>query len=230
MIDCAFNWGELCHTVGPCIRPGGSDLTERAIEICKLSPGSYIADIGCGTGGTLEHLRRTGIHRTVGLDYSDALIGEAVSRLTKAHFVRGRAEILPFRKNSFDALFCECVLSVLNDEMAALCEYYRVLKEGGFLIISDLFLQSGPECGQTEVEFQNGLPTKKDLFRLLERLGFSLLLWEEHQRSLKEFVARMILAGVRLPDVWGCRQRQERKKAGCSEISYFLLVARKLPA
>jgi arsenite methyltransferase len=228
MIDCAFNWGEVCHTVGPYIRPGGSDLTEKALEICKLSPGSYIADIGCGTGGTLEHLRRTGLYRTVGLDYSDALIGETLSRLTAEHLVRGRAEILPFKENSFDALFCECVLSILNDEVAALYEYSRVLKEGGFLIISDLFHQNGPEQRQEDIESQKRLPTKEDLLSLLERLSFSLLLWEEHERFFKEFVARMILAGAHLPDVWGYRQRQKRKKPGRSGISYFLLVARKL--
>ena len=61
----------------------------------------------------------------------------------------------------------------------------------------------------------------------LTRLGFSLLLWEEHERLLKEFVARMILAGERLPDPWGCRQGQEKRKANRPQISYFLLVARK---
>ena len=126
------------------------------------------------------------------------------------------AEILPFKKDSFDALFCECVLSILNDGVAALCEFARVLKEGGFLIISDVFGQGGPGRGQPEAKSQGlrtkGLLAKEDLLGLLTRLGFSLLLWEEHERLLKEFVARMILAGERLPDPWGCRQGQEQKK------------------
>jgi hypothetical protein len=68
---------------------------------------------------------------------------------------------------------------------------------------------------------------KKDLLNTLTRLGFSLLLWEEHEGLLKGFVARMILAGERLPDLWTCRQGQEKKEANRPQISYFLLVARK---
>ncbi len=196
-------------------------LTDRALEICNLPPGSRVADIGCGLGGTLEHLKHIGYHNAVGLDYSETLLGEAFSRLVSAPLIRGRAENLPFRKGLFDALFCECVLSVLGDGMAALRECARVLKEGGFLVVSDLFRRNVPGQGEEEAESQGfpakGLPTKKDLIGVLTGLGFLHLLWEEHERYLKEFVARMLLAGQRLPDLWGCRPK----------ISYFLLIARK---
>jgi len=231
-IDCSFNWREIRRIAGPCIRPGGPALTERALDVCSLPPGSRIADIGCGAGGTLEHLGRTGNYRTVGLDYSEVLLGEAVPLVvTVQRLVRGLAEILPFKKGSFDALFCECVLSVLRNRLSALHEFGRVLKEGGFLIVSDVFGQSSPGRGQAETKSQ-GLPTKgllakPDILGVLTRLGFSLLLWEEHEGFLKEFVARMILAGERLPDPWRCRQGQENSKANRPQVSYFLLVARK---
>lgn len=230
-IDCSFSWPEIRRIAGPCIRPGGPVLTERALEICSLPPGSRVADIGCGAGGTLEHLERTGVYHSVGLDYSEVLLGEAVPLLVPRRLVRGRAETLPFKNGFFDALFCECVLSILRDRIAALREFARALKEGGFLIVSDVFGQGNPKRGQPETKSQ-GLPTKgplakEDLLGFLRRLGFSLLLWEEHQRLLKEFVARMILAGERLPDPWGCRQGQEKRKANRPQFSYFLLVARK---
>jgi SAM-dependent methyltransferase len=231
-IDCSFNWPEIRRIAGPCIRPGGPALTEKALEICSLPPGSRIADIGCGVGGTLEHLERTGIYRSVGLDHSEVLLGEGVPLVVaRQRLVRGLAEILPFKESSFDALFCECVLSVLRNRLAALSEFGRVLKEGGFLIMSDVFGQSDPGRRQPETKSQ-GLPTKgllakQDLFGVLTRLGFSLLLWEEHQRLLQEFVARMILAGEHFPDPWRCSQGQENRKAERAQISYFLLVARK---
>jgi ubiquinone/menaquinone biosynthesis C-methylase UbiE len=231
-IDCSSNWQEIYHTAGPCIRPGGPVLTERALEICSLPPGSRVADIGCGAGGTLEHLERTGVYRSVGLDYSEVLLGEAVSPLVPGRrLTRGRAEILPFKKGSFDAVFCECVLSIITDRLSVLREFARVLKETGFLILSDVFGQSNPKRGEPETKSQGllrkKLLTKQDLLSVLTRLGFSPLLWEEHERLLKEFVARMILAGERLPDPWGCRQGQEKRKANRPQMSYFLLVARK---
>ncbi len=230
-IDCSLDWPEVHRIGGPCIRPGGPALTERALGICSLPPGSLVADIGCGAGGSPEHLQRTGVHRSVGLDYSETLLAEAVPRLGSGRLVRGRAETLPFKKGLFDALFCECVLSILEDRIAALHEFTRVLREGGFLIISDVFGQGCPGPGQGEANAQGPLTkrllAKEELFGLLTTLGFSLILWQEHERLLREFAARMILAGVRLPHVWGCGQGWVGKKRGRAGISYFLLVALK---
>jgi ubiquinone/menaquinone biosynthesis C-methylase UbiE len=231
-IDCSFNWQEIRRIAGPCIRPGGIVLTERALEVCNLHSGSRVADIGCGVGGTMEHLERTGVYHAVGLDHSEMLLGEAIPLLVAGHrLVRGLAETLPFKKDSFDALFCECVLSIITERLTALHEFARVLKQEGLLIVSDVFCQGSPKRGQQETESQGfqtkGLLTKKDLLGTLARLGFSLLLWEEYQRLLQEFVARMILAGERLPDLWTCRQGLEGKNSNCPQISYFLLVARK---
>lgn len=228
MINCTVNWSEMSRVVGPCIRPGGPLLTERALEVCSLPAGSRIADIGCGAGGTLQHLERAGAYRLVGLDYSKTLLGEAVPRLGPGRLVQGRAEILPFRSDFFDALFCECVLSILDDRRKALREFARVVKAGGFLIVSDLFRRGYPSQGVPEGKTGH-LLTRKLIARdhivgLLKRLGFSLLLWEEHDRLLRELAVRMILAGESLPDPWGC---MKEKKSDHAEISYFLLVARK---
>lgn len=230
-INCSFNWPEISCISGPCIRPGGALLTERALEICTLFPGSHIADIGCGAGGTLEHLEQSGGHRLVGLDSSETLLGEAVSRLGSARLVQGRAETLPFKKDSFDALFCECVLSILDDRIAALVEFARVLKQDGFLVLSDLFRRGSSGQGMFDGESQKlrtqGLLAQDDLIGHLTKNGFTILLWEEHDRLLKEFAARMILAGNPLPDIWGCGPGQKGKKSDRAALSYFLLVARK---
>jgi arsenite methyltransferase len=207
-IDRPFDWQEIRRIGGPCIKPGGYILTKRALEVCNLIPGSSLADIGCGVGETLTNLEQTGAFRSVGLDCS---------------------EVLPFKKDSFDALFCECVLSILADRITALREFARVLKEGGLLIISDVFRQTSPKQEPFDQEPQQlrakGLPAKEDFLGLLAKHGFSLLLWEEHQRLLKEFAARMILAGASFPYSWACGQGQE--KTDRARISYFLLVARK---
>jgi ubiquinone/menaquinone biosynthesis C-methylase UbiE len=188
-----------------------------------------VADIGCGAGATLEHLEGIGC-RPVGLDCSDTLLGEAARRSVAGGLVGGRAEYLPFRNGSFDALFCECTLSILDDRPAALKEFARVLKEGAFLIISDVFARGAAVQGQ-EVR-PDTLPAQGFLARTglathLTALGFSLLVWEEHDRLLREFAARMVLAGQCLPDAWRRGQGEEKDRNGRRGISYFLLVARK---
>lgn len=192
---------------GPCARPGGMDLTRRALSLCDLPAGSLIADIGCGAGGTLAHLERTGHYRLVGLDLSP--VAPAAGGTAPAHLVGGRAEALPFRAGSFDALLCECVLSILDDRAAALDEFARVLKDGGFLVVSDL---SAKGLGPRPVSCL----LKGQLLDDLAARGFRLIHWEDHDRLLKEFVARMILAGV-----W--QWRRAATKTG--DLGYFLLVA-----
>jgi len=230
-MDCSFNWQEIYNTAGPNMRPGGSVLTERALEICNLPTGSLVADIGCGGGGTLEYLMQAGLSQTIGLDYSEALLGEAASSVSRERLIRGCAEMLPFKEGSFDALFCECVVSILADRLGVLCELERVLKKGGYLIVSDVFNQDDSDRGKAEIASQkiliDGVLTKKFLLGVLNGLGFSLLLWEEYERLLREFVARMILAGQCLPELWRHRQGMNGKKADRPKISYFLLVARK---
>lgn len=229
-IDCYFNWHTITEVTGSCIRPGGHVLSARALEICNLPPGSRVADIGCGAGGTLEYLERTGHYHAVGLDSSDALLGESVSRLTTARLVQGSAGYLPFKESSFDALFFECVLSIFSDKTAPIFESVRVLKDGGFLIISDVFTTGGAgpvERGPQQLP-PDGIFTKDDILRTLTGLGLSLFAWEEHEKLLKEFVAQLILAGQCLPDPWGYGAGfGTMKKADRPKISYFLLIARK---
>jgi SAM-dependent methyltransferase len=153
----------------------------------------------------------------VGLDCSETLLREAIPRLVSPRLAGGLAEALPFKNACFDALFCECVLSVVDKREAALGEFNRVLKKGGVLIISDVFAPGSPGRTQPKQPGPDGPLSRDELLGLLAGLGFSLLLWEEHERRLREFAARMILAGGRIPDRWGCSRK----------LSYFLLVARK---
>ncbi len=223
MSDIIFNWSEICRSVGPCIRPGGTVLTKRALEFCALPAGSLIADVGCGAGGTLQHLERVGHHRLVGFDYSERLLKEAAAYLESARLIQGLAEAIPFRKETFDAIFCECVLSIIDDKPAVLDGFAQVLKDGGVLVISDVFRKGvfGKEGPADQ------LLTSGELLGLLTGRGFTPLLWETHEQLLKEFAVRMIFAGECLPDSWRCDQRQNGEKTGHPGIGYFLLVARK---
>ena len=192
------------RTLGACARPGGVDLTLRALALCDLPAGSLIADIGCGAGGTLVALGRAGAYRLVGVD-------PFPSGRPPAHLVGGRAEALPFRAATFDALLCECVLSVVEDRAAALDEFTRVLKDDGYLVLSDLFAKN---------EGRQTLPCllKDRLLGDLAARGFHLLHWEDHDRLLGEFAARMILAGA-----WQWRPDENDART----LRYFLLVAEK---
>ena len=225
---CSFDWSRIDSIIGPCLRPGGSALTRSALEVCSLTPDCRIADIGCGIGGTLKLMEKEGFHHSIGVDSSFVLLERAQRDLKQTRFIGGNAQALPLRTGIFDALFCECVLSILSEKSSALGEFARVLKKGGFLILSDVF-SCANDCGnheETTEKKPNGLFGKEDVMRLLAHEGFSLALWEEHENALKEFAVRIIMAGESVPAPWYCPGTAAQKPR--SRISYFLLVAKKV--
>lgn len=209
------DWLKAGQLAGPCLRPGGIDLTERALGLCDLPAGSLVADIGCGAGATLAHLARAGRYRLVGLELSQSQAGLAAAGLVPAGLVCGRAEALPFRAGIFDALLCECVLSILDEPAAALGEFARVLTDRGLLVVSDVFAKGDGDRRRPAAPL-----FRRELLRQLAGLGFAVIHWESHDRRLGEFAARMILAGA-----WDyCRPKTETR-----DLGYFLLVAGKTP-
>jgi SAM-dependent methyltransferase len=54
----------------------------------------------------------------------------------RVHFVLGDAHHLPIRDDAVSAVICSEVLEHLNDPLAAILEFYRVLKSGGETIVT----------------------------------------------------------------------------------------------
>lgn len=171
-------------------------------------------------------LDKTGFQDVMGIDSSATLLGRAANKAKGATLVQGNAEAMPLKTSVFDAIFCECVLSILADKTSALCEFARILRNDGMLIMSDVFLKntSGKQMGTTE-NTTDRLFGKEEVMELVSQTGFSIELWEEHGRALKEFAARMILAGTSLPALWGCSKIALKEPR--VSLSYFLLIAKK---
>jgi ubiquinone/menaquinone biosynthesis C-methylase UbiE len=90
-----------------------------------------ILDIGCGTGAMSQKLGDWGT--VISADFSSLALAfsqrRGLHRLCAADAMR-----LPFRHNSFDLIIALDILEHLSDDAAALREFRRVLKPGGFII------------------------------------------------------------------------------------------------
>ena len=67
-------------------------------------------------------------------------------------FVRGDAEMPPFRSGAFDAVIIECATSLFVDKPAAIAEVRRLLRPGGVIGLSDVTVEPGslpPELDST---------------------------------------------------------------------------------
>lgn len=92
-----------------------------------------ILDVGCGTGIMLGYLGRYG--KVEGIDVSKRAIDFCRARGFKNAYL-GDARKLPFPNNSFDLITAFDTLEHLKDDQAALVEFCRVLRPGGFILAS----------------------------------------------------------------------------------------------
>jgi SAM-dependent methyltransferase len=97
-------------------------------EWLNAQPGEYILDLGCGDGHLSQRIADTGA-RVLGVDASPEMIAAARERGIEAE--QAKAEALPFRDATFDAVFSNAVLHWVRGQDAMLDQVFRVLKPGG---------------------------------------------------------------------------------------------------
>jgi SAM-dependent methyltransferase len=81
-------------------------------------------------------LERLGARASVGTDLSEHVLGYVVRRSPGTKVAKALAERLPWPDASAGALISMDVIEHLDDDVAALREYHRVLRPGGALFIT----------------------------------------------------------------------------------------------
>lgn len=143
------------RAAGDAWRPGGVELTRRALAWCAseglLAPGGLVLDLGSGAGATLRLLTQMG-YCAVGLDkHAEAGLSAGaapsadVPQSDDCRIVRADLERPPLAADVCDCIVCECVLSLLHNPLAALRAACRALRPGGVVVLSDLMLRPGYE-------------------------------------------------------------------------------------
>lgn len=198
---------------GPALRPGGTELTERALTRCAFPAGARLLDIGCGSGASVAFLRKRGFAAT-GIDLSASLL--AAGRTAGLPLARADAAALPCRDNVLDGALCECVLCLLPDPARVLREIAHALRPGGRLILSDLYRRRPAAAPE--------LRDHREVEALVTGAGLEPILWEDHSDHLARLAAQLLLTHGSLEALCqtapGASRREERP-------GYFLMVAAK---
>jgi SAM-dependent methyltransferase len=113
-------------------RPPAADLSqvERGGE--GAIPALRLLDVGCGTGATMDHLKRYGLPH--GIDLSELPLRFS-RRRGHRRTLRASATELPFESESFDLVTALDVIEHLDDDAQGLAEIRRVLKPGAPAVI-----------------------------------------------------------------------------------------------
>lgn len=223
-------------TLGDTLRPGGFEITKRAIEYCVFKDKDMLLDLGCGKGATIKYLKDNYNITAKGLDISHELVEEA-RRNTESEIIIASGEDIPFEKESFSGVLAECTLSLMDNLKKAVDEVYRVLKPGGYFVISDLYINHSEYLDELQSYSVNTCLKKphdlKKLKSILMDRGLNILLEEKYDKYIKQLVFEIIFQHGSMENFWQGSQNSSfdgnkfQSTLSKSKLGYFLLIARK---
>ena len=134
-------------------------LLKRIEAIIPFVPmNSKILDVGCGDAKMLEHIQMVKtLTYAVGIDFREGLINHDAINI-----LRGDAENLPFKDQSFDCMTTTAVIEHLPDPVNALTEFKRVLRREGILILTTpnpLYSKAADIGSYLKLKYKEGLET-----------------------------------------------------------------------
>ena len=237
-MDCcnAYESESMREALGDTLRPGGFNLTEKGVQYCKISAGDMVLDLGCGRGATVNYLYEKHNIHAVGVDPSEKLIEEAKNKYKYADFFLGKGENLPLDGESFNSVFAECTLSLMDTDRT-LKEVSRVLKDNGWFIITDVYAKN-PDAAAELNKFSisscmRGLHDLPLLREQLKQAGFNISFFEDCSQYLKELLVKIAFAYGSMSAFWnitgqscidGCSFHEALRKC---KPGYFILIAGK---
>lgn len=171
--------------------------------ICSLAGkyncgGGEVLDLGCGRGERLWELMRCYSNwRFAGVDIDPDMANMAKSALPEADIRCCDAELLPFEDGKFSLVICECSLSLFDRPEKCLAEAYRVLAEGGALILGDIIGRSlGDACTEScGGDILGRIRSKGGIERMAAGAGFKTVSYDDRSADLTAMAAQMIFDG-----------------------------------
>jgi ubiquinone/menaquinone biosynthesis C-methylase UbiE len=109
------------------------------LEPVRSAPSGEVLDIGTGTG-IVAHALAANVEKVVGIDTSQDMLDRALQQRVASNvvFLRGDVHNLPFSDGTFSKVTARMVFHhIVSQTEEAICECYRVLKNGGVMCLSE---------------------------------------------------------------------------------------------
>lgn len=197
-----FGDGRPCGSDGLPTRPGGSELTEALLDLADFPDGALVVDVGCGAGASVAAMMRRGLV-VIGVDRTREALDMARRTAVDATFVLGDADALPVASGGVDGLLAEGRLSAAADRKRILAEWYRVLRPGGRLAISDVYRRAFEAEPSTATGGGAPFETWQCLSRDLAAAGFRIEWFEDRSDVLAPWVGRSVFSDGAHDAPWG---------------------------
>ena len=155
------------------------------IALSSIKKGETVLDLGSGAGFDCflasQETGETG--KVIGVDFTPEMIKQSETNAKRGNynnveFKIGEIENLPIEDNTVDLIISNCVINLSNQKEKVFTEAFRVAKQGGRLIISDIILlKELPDYILNSVDGHiaclSGTITKSDYINAIEQAGFN---------------------------------------------------------
>lgn len=116
------------------------------VMAAEIPDNSRVLDAACGTCDVALEIKKQkkGACQIVAADFSPGMLTLGKKKISEKgnhgtiHLIAGNALALPFKKDSFDAVFIAFGIRNIMDRKAALTAFHRSLKKGGKVAILEL--------------------------------------------------------------------------------------------
>jgi len=230
-----FENEDMINATGDTLRPGGVFLTDRAVKLCDFKANDKILDVGCGMGVTVKRLKSEYNLDAFGVDPSVKLLKIGEDKYGNHNIDFGHGEELPHIDNFFDGVMAECTMSLMDDYKKTIMESYRVLKDKGYFIVSDVYARR-PEYLE-DVQKNEIHSCMRGLFDIdilkdsIVSSGFEIICFEEWTDLLKQLMVEIIFKYGSMSKFWEiatCNSCGDfHQKLTLCKPGYFLIIARK---
>ena len=162
----------------------GVEATEDMANRLEVAGTDHVLDVGSGLGGPARYFARRFGCRVSGIDLT-AEFCEVARHLTallglggRVSFEEGDALAMPFRDAGFDGAYSMNVSMNIADKRGLYREIRRVLKPGGWLVLSEVVQGPGGEPDYPEPWARTAatsfLATRDETRANLEAMGFAI--------------------------------------------------------
>lgn len=161
-----------------CLSCGG------AVDKSEVKPGEICVDLGSGRGTDVlrlaEQVGETGF--VYGIDVTEEMIRKATSTAAKmgvenVKFIQADLEEIPLPDETANLIISNCTLNHVANKRKVWGEIYRILKNGGRFVISDIYSsESVPEEYANDpaavAECWAGSVTRDEYMKIIKGAGF----------------------------------------------------------
>uniref|UniRef100_A0A7C8Z6X3 phosphoethanolamine N-methyltransferase n=1 Tax=Opuntia streptacantha TaxID=393608 RepID=A0A7C8Z6X3_OPUST len=168
------------------VSTGGLETTREFVSKLDLKPGQKVLDVGCGIGGGDFYMAENFDVEVVGIDLSINMISFALERAIglkcAVEFEVADCTKKTYPDDTFDVIYSRDTILHIQDKPALFKSFYKWLKPGGKVLISDYCKRAGqpsPEFAQYIKQRGYDLHDVQEYGQMLKDAGFDEVIAED---------------------------------------------------